>query len=61
MRGMEGWRYNRDYLNNYWNSKNTDTGGAIVYGKLKLVSCSIIYWDFVRRLRNENKVFYIVC
>jgi len=27
MRGMEGWRYNRDYLNNYWNGKKTDNGG----------------------------------
>lgn len=32
-------------------------GGVIVYGNLKLVSCSIIYWDFVRRLRNENQGF----
>ena len=30
---------------------------VIVYGNLKLVSCSILYWDFVRRLRNENKGF----
>ena len=29
MKGMDGWRYSRDYLTNYWENKNNDIGERV--------------------------------